>query len=122
MAGRAGTGIAANGVAAQATRADLAMIEAAGNGRTEEVKKLPAQGARVDDRDRDGWTPRAWAAYHYRVAVAKALIAAGADGNARKNNGYSVLKLAKSGGWPLHVVWITSSPAGAAQPASHMNR
>ena len=64
------------------------------------VTALLAKGAKVDGRDKQGFTALMVAAMNNRVDTVEALIAGGADVNAKSNNGTTALKLAK-GGFPL---------------------
>jgi len=66
-----------------AAAADAALIEAAGRGDVEAVRRLLAAGAGVTARDRDGRSALLAATYGNHPAVARLLIDAGADVNAQ---------------------------------------
>jgi ankyrin repeat protein len=68
---------------AHAQNRDQALIEAAGRGDPAAVERLIREGARVAARDNRGRTALLVATHGNHVAVARALIAAGADVNAK---------------------------------------
>jgi uncharacterized protein len=68
---------------AHAQNRDQALIEAAGRGDPAAVERLIREGARVAARDNRGRTALLLATHGNHVAVARALIAAGADVNAK---------------------------------------
>ena len=69
--------------AAAATAQDLALIEAAGRGDLGTVERLIREGASVKERDAQGRTALLAATHANRIEAARALIAAGADVNAK---------------------------------------
>ena len=93
---------------------DAALIDAAGKGDLEAVKRLLAQGASVKATDGVGRTALIAAAYGDHVDVARALIAAGADVNTQDNTqqsayliptadgGLAMLRLTLANGADVH--------------------
>ncbi len=59
------------------------------------ARLLIKQGARVDARNRGGYTPLHWAARRGNIVVVKLLVEHRADVNARDNNGVTPLSMAK---------------------------
>src|SRR6187431_1547419 len=68
---------------ANAQNRDQALITAAGKGDLPAVERLIREGAGVSGRDARGRTPLLAATHGNHVAAARALIAAGADVNAK---------------------------------------
>ncbi|MHC4205530.1 MAG: ankyrin repeat domain-containing protein [Planctomycetota bacterium] len=68
-------------------------FEAIKKGDIKQVKKLIAQGADLNEKDKKGWTPLHYAGWYGQGEVAKALIAKGANVNATDSSGKT----------PLHV-------------------
>jgi ankyrin repeat protein len=67
---------------------DNALLEAAEKGDLPEVKRLLAGGADKDARRKfDGWTPLHLAAWKNHVDVVRCLLEAGADKNAKNDQG-----------------------------------
>lgn len=79
--------------ACQSHRPSTALTVAAERGDAAQVKKLIAEGADVNEKDRMGYTALTWAARNGSMEVAKALIEARADMNARDcaKNGWTPL-------------------------------
>jgi ankyrin repeat protein len=72
-----------------------ALIIAAAEGDTNKVKEMLSQGVSVETRDLDvGLTPLGHAAWFGHIDTSKLLIERGADVNAKKSDGTSVLMLA----------------------------
>ena len=61
---------------------DKQLLDAARYGRTETVRLLIAQGANVNAKDDDGWTPLHLATKYDRTETARVLIEKGAKENA----------------------------------------
>jgi len=74
------------------------LIEAARDGRADEVGALIHDGAKVDARDDSLWTPLILAASTGQVEIVKALLKAGADVNATNSVGSTALMLAARAG------------------------
>jgi ankyrin repeat protein len=72
--------------------------DAAKAGDVAKVRQLLANGAKVDAREEDGWTPLHWAAVEGHADVAKVLLAAGADGSLKDGDGKTPFDKAKSDG------------------------
>ena len=64
----------------------------------EDVKRRLADGADVNAKDDDGWTPLFYAADEGHKEIAELFIAAGADVNAKTGRGFTPLYMAASGG------------------------
>jgi ankyrin repeat protein len=92
----AGLLLAAPGAAGR--RADKKLLEAAGQGKVEEVRALLDRGARVDARDKDGATPLWHAARSGTADTVRVLLEAGADIEAAQKAGYTPLMSAASRG------------------------
>lgn len=80
-----------------------ALLKAAKEGKTEEVKKLIVQGANVNAKDKDqkgwpDWTVLMYAANGGHTAIVEALLAKGADVNYQTNLGRTALMYAASKG------------------------
>ena len=72
--------------------ADRALLDAAEKGNIEAVKKTLADGADVNAKDDNGWTPLHWAALSGHKEVSEYLITMGADVNAAETvSGMTVL-------------------------------
>lgn len=78
---------------------EIQLLEAAGRGDTNAVKKLLEQGASVKVKDPDGRTPLTEAVWGNHIATVKLLIEKGADPNARKNDGATPLSIATGKGY-----------------------
>ena len=74
---------------------DRALLDAAENGNIKAVEQAIVDGAEVDAKDSDGWTPLHNAANGGYMEVAKLLIAKGVDVNAKVNDGRTPLDWAK---------------------------
>ena len=79
---------------------DLAtkLLEAAKTRNTAEVKKLLAEGADANAKDKGGWTALIWAVYFSRTNTVRALLEKGADVNATREDGETALMNAGSDG------------------------
>ena len=80
-----------------------ALLQAAIHGKVGEVKKLLGQGADVNTKNNDGWTPLIYSAKHGYTAVVKELLKAKASlDDKTKRQGYSALSFsAKAGHLPI---------------------
>ncbi len=92
----------AAGVNAKDGKGFTALDWAARTGRTEAIGELVQAGADPELRDSgpNGWTPMLHAVHKNQLAAVHALLAAGADPNARGDNGLTPLMLAASQGEP----------------------
>ena len=81
---------------ATSTSLDRRLMAAAEQGRVRDVRRLLQRGARVDARDAGGATALVLAAYRNHVDVARVLIGAGADVNAKDNTEQSAYLIATS--------------------------
>jgi len=77
---------------------DHAVLDAAEKGNIEAVKQAIADGADVDAKDSDGWTPLHNAALKGHKEIVELLIAKGADVNAKGRSGWTPLHFAANGG------------------------
>ena len=78
--------------------ADRALLDAAEKGNIEAVKKTLADGADVNAKDDNGWTPLHWAATSFDKEVSEYLITMGADVNAAETvSGMTPLHFAAAG-------------------------
>jgi hypothetical protein len=68
-----------------------AIINAAGSGDINTVKRLQAEGRNINEADSSGATPLMYAIWNNKANVAKFLIASGANIKAKDNNGYDAL-------------------------------
>ena len=75
---------------------DGTLNTAAWNNNAAEAKRLIANGADVNAKNEDGWTPLHLAAIQNAAEVAKVLIANGAEVNANDNRGNTPLYWAES--------------------------
>ena len=66
---------------------DGALLKATQEGNIKAVKQAIADGADVNAKANDGWTPLHWAAWESHKEIAELLIANGADVNAKNNAG-----------------------------------
>src|SRR5262245_43693980 len=66
---------------AEATEADVALLEAVANNDATGLRSALERGARVDARDKDGRTALLIATYTNNAEIATTLVAAGADVN-----------------------------------------
>jgi ankyrin repeat protein len=91
--------------------------DAAKAGDVAKVRQLLANGAKVDAREEDGWTPLHWAAFEGQADVVRVLLAAGAKVDARSESGKTPLHRAA---WRGHadVVKVLLA-AGAKVDARH---
>jgi len=78
--------------------ADVALLEAASEGRVHDVRTLLDQGADVNLKARDGSTPLMFAALGGRTEVVSLLLERGTDVNAEDEHGWTTLMLAAQGG------------------------
>ena len=78
-------------VGCEPSETDRALLDAAGKGNIEAVKQAIADGADVDAKDSDGWTPLHSAVGRGRKDIFELLIAKGADVNAKDDNGWTPL-------------------------------
>jgi len=89
----------ANATAPRLSDQESAMMIAAAEGNTNKVKDLLDKGVNVDTRDPEGnATPLCHAAWFGHADTAQLLINRGADVNAKKSDGASVLTLATERG------------------------
>ena len=70
------------------------LLEAAGKGDNDAVKKLLDRGAAVNVKDPDGRTPLTEAVWGNHVAIVKLLLEKGADPGARKTDGATPMSIA----------------------------
>lgn len=75
-----------------------ALIAASRDGEVEEVKQLLVEGADIEAKDADGFTPLMWASTNGHREVVEILIDKGADVNATSIQGYSPLSEASFSG------------------------
>jgi ankyrin repeat protein len=61
--------------------------QAAKSGDLAAVKQLLNDGADVNEKDQNGWTPLHWAAWKGNNEIVVLLLSKGADANARTNHG-----------------------------------
>lgn len=88
-----------NAAAPKLSDQEAALVLAAAKGDTKKVKDLLDKGVNVDTRDPDGnATPLCHAAWFGHADTAQLLIERGADVNAKKSDGASVLTLATMSG------------------------
>ena len=78
---------------------DISIHEAARDGNIEAVKQHLADGADVNARVNDGWTPMHFAIDYGRKEVAELLISKGADVNAKDDGDGSLLHFATDSGY-----------------------
>lgn len=78
---------------------EIQLLEAAGKGDTNAVKKLLEQGASVKVKDPDGRTPLTEAVWGNHIVIVKLLLDKGADPNDRKNDGATPLSIATGKGY-----------------------
>lgn len=89
----------ANASARKLSEQETALVIAAAQGDTKKVKDMLDKGVNVDTRDPDGnATPLCHAAWFGHADTAQLLIERGADVNAKKSDGASVLTLATTRG------------------------
>ena len=74
------------------------LLKAAARGQTDTVKKLIAEKADVNYKDKNGYTSLHWAATYGHIEVARALIAAKAKVNVQDKDGYTPLHWAAANG------------------------
>ena len=74
------------------------LFDAANRGDLKKVKRLLNEGADVNAKDEDGWTPLHWAAYYGHLNVVKLLVDRGADVNAKSKAGETPLHWAAANG------------------------
>lgn len=77
------------------------LINAAESGDIDQIKRLITNGANINEKDEDGWTPLIMAAEGGNKAVVELLISKGANVNAKNNYGAT----------PLHKVLDATRPA-----------
>ncbi len=75
---------------------DHAVLDAAEKGNIEAVKQAIADGADVDAKDSDGWTPLHNAALKGHKEIVELLIAKGVDVNAKGRSGWTPLHFAET--------------------------
>lgn len=75
------------------------LLDAAEQGRTEEVSQLLAGGQSIETRDDNGWTPLIAAASQGRTETVALLLQKGADVNVKDYEGYTALRYARSNGY-----------------------
>ena len=91
----------------------MTLYEAAEQGQIEVVKRLIANGANVNEAEKEfGITPLMSAAFKNRVEIVEILLANGADPNAKTTNGKSVLHFAVGGGNEMIVQTLINHGAG----------
>ena len=78
---------------------DRALLDAAENGNIKAVEQAIVDGAEVDAKDSDGWTPLHNAALKGHKKIVELLIAKGADVNAKGSSGWTPLHFAANGGY-----------------------
>ena len=76
-----------------------AMIKAAGAGNVAMVVAMLDEGAAVEAKDDDGWSPMMLASVGGHLPVVEALLARGADVEGKNEKGLSALMLAAAGGF-----------------------
>jgi ankyrin repeat protein len=91
--------------------AGMNLIEAAGSGNVETVKRLLEQGVDVNVSSANGVTPLIAAAYNNQIEIAELLIDAGADFNVKDDTQQSAYLISTSDGY-LDLLRLTLS-AGA---------
>ena len=77
-------------------KVDEALIEATKEGKVNEVRHLLENGAFVNTRDEDGWTPLMFAAKSDNVEIIDLLMENGADNELRNIDGNKAIWMAKS--------------------------
>ena len=85
---------------------DMRLVEATSDGSLERVATLISRGAKVNVRDRWGWSALSMAAYGGHERIAKLLLACGADIDVVDVDGDSPLDLATNGGHAPVVIAI----------------
>lgn len=79
--------------------ASTPLIEVASKGDIATVQTLLAQGANVNEKDKDGRTALMWAAFNGHTAIVEVLLAKGAEMNAKDNEyGWTALMVAARNG------------------------
>ncbi|MBT3842301.1 MAG: ankyrin repeat domain-containing protein [Verrucomicrobia bacterium] len=78
---------------------DRSLLDAAEKGNIKAVKQAIVDGADVDAKDSDGWTPLHNAALKGHKEIFELLIAKGADVNAKGSSGWTPLHFAANGGY-----------------------
>ncbi len=73
-----------------------ALLHAAGEGDVQGITNLLAEGAEVNARTSDGWTPLMIAVINGHAGAARLLLRSGADVNARNGKGWTPLRFAVS--------------------------
>ncbi|KAL6892130.1 hypothetical protein GGI43DRAFT_196890 [Trichoderma evansii] len=95
-----------------------ALQRAAAEGNVEEVRQLLEEGAGVNARDKDGWTPLLAASEHGHAKVARILIEKGADLEAKAKMGMTPLLMASTAGcFELVQLLLTKGAAVEAEDA-----
>ena len=93
----------------QAPNAQL--LNAAQNGKLDQVRSLISQATDVNVRDEYGWTPLLWAAMNGYTDIVQVLLAAGANPNTRNKYGWTPLMWAAGQGYSEIVRSLIASGA-----------
>ena len=87
------------------------LLNAAQNGKLDEVRSLISQSIDVNVRDEYGWTPLLWAAMNGHTDIVQVLLAAGANPNTRNKYGWTPLMWAAGQGYSEIVRSLIASGA-----------
>jgi len=87
------------------------LLNAAQNGKLDELRSLISQPTDVNVRDEYGWTPLLWAAMNGHTDIVRVLLVAGANPNTRNKYGWTPLMWAAGQGYSEIVRSLIASGA-----------